>query len=93
MLHHGKPCNPVTGVIEITTFSHTPTESFCEHQLDVFVGLKRGLNEEGVRVNNWHHFTEWLAPADRGSYIPWWSFLFTAAVCFVFFYMAGECTQ
>ena len=30
---------------------------------------------KGVGVKNWDHLMSWLAPAQRGSHMPWWTFI------------------
>ena len=51
--------------------------------------LQGKFRRKGVRVNNWDHLMSWLAPAQRGSHMPWWTFIFAAAVLVIFFFMAG----
>ncbi|KAL0024121.1 hypothetical protein WJX79_010211 [Trebouxia sp. C0005] len=52
--------------------------------------LQGRLRRKGVKVNNWDHLMSWLSPAQRGSHTPWWTFIFTAALLVIFFFMAGS---
>ncbi|KAL3159188.1 hypothetical protein ABBQ32_011171 [Trebouxia sp. C0010 RCD-2024] len=52
--------------------------------------LQGRFKRRGVRVNNWDHLMSWLSPACRGNHTPWWTFLFTAALLVIFFFMAGS---
>ena len=52
-------------------------------------GLREKLHQRGIDVNDWEHFAKWLVPPANKLYIPWFTFVFTAAVLVIFAYMAG----
>ncbi|KAK9804361.1 hypothetical protein WJX72_009219 [[Myrmecia] bisecta] len=55
-----------------------------------FRGVARDLRRDGVRIGSMLGFADWLAPPANQRYLPWCTFVVTAAIVSLFFFMAGD---